>query len=369
MTRPGAPSSSIRPLLEGRRTAICIGAGGVGKTTLSAAVAVGAARSGRRTVCLTIDPARRLADSLGVSGAGIGNSVRDVTDIVGIDSSKGGRLSFGMLDPGETFAEIVRLNASSKKVADQIMGNRLFRYISGSLSGVQEYMALEKLSSLREDPSTDLIVLDTPPTESAVDFFTAPNRIVEALDGELVRVMRRAYRGAGKPGFDLFGRWASVVLKTMTRITGADLFDEMVGFVDALSDLFGSFAKRARSVEKVLQSDDVAFLLVTSPDRGTVRETRELKQRLSQIGLAVDAVIFNRAHWPKAGDPPLRLDPESFEETKRLNRAWNEAFERESHLIDRVRVGWEGLEAVSVVPIIPSGAPRIEALDRIWNHL
>ena len=369
MTRSVGPISTIAPLIGRKRTAICIGAGGVGKTTLSAAIAVGAARSGRRTVCLTIDPARRLADSLGVTGANPGDGIKDVTELIGSDATKGGKLSFGMLDPSETFSEVVKLRASSPKVAEQILGNRLFRYISGSLSGVQEYMALEKLSSIREDPTTDLIVLDTPPSRSAVDFFTAPTRIVEALDGELVRIMRRAYRGAGRSGLDLFGRWASIVLKTLTRITGTELFKEMVGFVDALSDLFGSFSERAGIVEQALRSDDVAFLLVTSPDRGTVRETRELRHRLSQIGLAVDAVVFNRAHWPRAADPPTHLEPIALEATRRLNADWNEAFERESSLIERVRIGWEGLKAVSVVPLIPSGAPRIEALNQIGKYL
>jgi anion-transporting ArsA/GET3 family ATPase len=367
--RSPAPVEDLVSLIERSRIAICCGAGGVGKTTLAAAIAVRAARDGRRVACLTIDPARRLADSLGVAATDLNAGLIDITEQLRGPIRPPGRLSFGMLDPVETFNAFVRERSSSPEKAERILDNKLYRYVSGSLSGMQEYMALEKLCEIRNDPEVELVVLDTPPTANAIDFFTAPGRMVEALDGTLVRVMRRAYGGPGKFGLDLVGRWASAVLKTIGRVTGAELLGEMMSFVDALSDLFGSFSERAAAVEQVLRGGAVCFCLITTPDGATLRETREFRQRLAQLGLAVDAVVFNRAHWPSAEDPPPSLPAEVTREIERVNRRWNVAHEREADLIRRVREGWDGLSSVSVVPLLPGGATRVDSLELIGGYL
>ncbi len=356
-------------LLMEKRIIVCVGAGGVGKTTLAAAMAARAARAGRRVACLTIDPARRLADSLGVVDEGRDARFRDITEVLGPDVHDGGFLSFGMLDPVETFNRFVHERTSDPRRAEQILENKLYRYVSGSLSGMQEYMALEKLSELASDESIDLIVLDTPPTANALDFFTAPRRMMEALDGPLVRMMRRAYGGPGRIGFDIVGRWAQIVMGAVSRITGADLLGEIMGFVDALSDLFGSFSERAMTVEKVLRRDDVAFCLITTSDRATFRETREFYKKLGEIGIAVNSLIFNRAHWPEADEPPEDLPRETMETVRALNSRWNEAFKREKKLVDRVSEAWGALDTVSAVPILPCGAGRIDSLDRIASYL
>ena len=178
MTELNSYSTTISSLLSKRHVVVCVGAGGVGKTTLAAAMAVKAARSGRRVVCLTIDPARRLADSLGVTPETQTGTIKDITNILDKDVEPGGSLSFGMLDPKETFARIVEQRTSSPAAASRILNNKLYRYVSGSLSGMQEYMALEQLLTIRNDKDVDLIVLDTPPTSNAIDFFTAPSRRV-----------------------------------------------------------------------------------------------------------------------------------------------------------------------------------------------
>jgi len=367
--RSAAPIDDLISLIGQRRIAICVGAGGVGKTTLAAAIAVRAAREGRRVACLTIDPARRLADSLGVTSAELDTGLRDITSQLEGPIRPSGRLSFGMLDPVETFNEFVRARASSPEKAERILHNKLYRYVSGSLSGMQEYMALEKLCEIRNDPQVELVVLDTPPTANAIDFFTAPGRMVEALDGTLVRVMRRAYGGAGRVGLDLVGRWTSAVLKTIGRVTGAELLGEMMSFVDALSDLFGSFSERAAAVEQVLRGGEVVFCLITTPDKATLRETREFRQRLAQLGLAVDAVVFNRAHWPRADDPPATVSPQLAREVQLVNDRWNVAHDLEADLIRRVREAWDGLSSVSVVPLLPEGATRVASLERIGGYL
>lgn len=369
MSARRAPRGHMGPLLMEKKIIVCVGAGGVGKTTLAAAMALRAARAGRRVACLTIDPARRLAESLGVVDEGRDLRLRDITEVLGQDVRQGGVLSFGMLDPVETFNRFVHEWASDSRRAERILENKLSRYLSGSLSGLQEYMALEKLSELASDENIDLIVLDTPPTTNAMDFLTAPRRMMAALDGPVVRMMRRAYGGPGRIGFDIVGRWAEIVLRAVSRITGTDLLGEIMGFVDALSDLFGSFSDRAMTVEKVLHGDDVAFCLITTPDRATFRETREFYGKLGEIGIAVNSLILNRAHWPQAGDPPEALPGEMREIVLALNSSWNVACEREKNLIDRVSGAWGVLDTVSAVPILPCGADRIESLDRIGSYL
>jgi anion-transporting ArsA/GET3 family ATPase len=375
VNEPGGPSivpparEGLGPLLERARIAVVVGAGGTGKTTVAAAMAVRAARTGRKVVCLTIDPARRLADSLGVGTLDAAGGLRDITAALGPPLGPGGRLEFGMLDPVETFRAFVRARASSPERAERILGGRLTRYLSGSLSGLQEYMALEKLCEIHRGEEVELIVLDTPPTANAIDFFTAPRRMVAALDGALVRWMRRAYAGPGRVGLDLAGRLAGRALETIGRITGAELLGEIVGFVDALSDLFGSFAERAAELERVLAGDGVVFCLVTTPDRSTLREARELRLRLAGMGLTVHGVVWNRLHRPRVPSPPAGADPALVAALEPLGREWNAEHDRERELAERVRRAWDGLEAEAAVPLLPGGAARIEALDRIGDAL
>ncbi len=352
---------------DGRRVIVFVGAGGAGKTTLSAATAVQAARAGRRVACLTIDPARRLAESLGVSPEADRGALQEITDRLGPSVAPGGRLAFGMLDPKDVFDRFVTERASSPEKARRILGNKLYRYVSGSLSGMHEYMALEKLCELRNDPAVDLIVLDTPPTANAIDFFTAPRRMIDALDGPMIRVMRRAYGAPGHFGLDLVGRWARASLRAISKVIGGELLEEVMGFVDALSDLFGSFSERASSVEKVLHGRDVAFYLVTTPDKATMRETREFRQRLRSLGLAVSVVVFNRCHAPRAAAIPPSAPHAP--EIAALNAEWDAAFERERVRIEEVRDGWDGLDGIRVVQLIPDSATRLEALDAIARHL
>jgi anion-transporting ArsA/GET3 family ATPase len=368
MTRPSrAPRSTPFDVARARRVLVFVGAGGVGKTTLSAAAAVRAARAGRRVACLTIDPARRLADSLGVASYSARGELNEITATLGDGVAPGGSLAFGMLDPKETFDRFVSERASSPERGERILQNRLYRYVSGSLSGMHEYMALEKLCEIRNRPDVDLVVLDTPPTANAIDFFTAPRRMIAALDGPLVRAMRRAYSGPGRLGLDLAGRWTRAVLRAISKVTGGELLDEMMGFVDALSDLFGSFSERAAAIEKVLRGADVACILVTTLDKATLREAREFRQRLAGMGLAVAAVVFNRCHAPRAADPPADL-PEAAA-IAALNAGWNAAFDREAERMAEVQGGWDGLEAIGVVPLMPTAATRLAALDAIAAHL
>lgn len=360
-------SSDLEGVLSRSRMIVCAGAGGVGKTTLSAAIAVRATRRGRRTICLTIDPARRLADGLGVE-PGVGTDLTDITPMLGRDVLPGGSLSFGMLDPAQAFDRLVQTRTSSKESASRILENRLYRYVSSSLSGVQEYMALTELAGLAERTDIDLVVLDTPPTTNAMDFFTAPQRLSEALDGTLVRLMRRAY-GGGKSGFDLLGRSTAALLGALSRFTGQELLSEMMEFVDALSDLFGSFETEARQVEQLLRSSKVAVCLVTTADRATLRESKELRGRLGLLGMRIDAVLFNRCHTPQVPMAPTHLSPSIGLELDELNREWNQQAAREQELIESTAASWQGLATVIRLPLLPESGSRLFLLDRIGDSL
>ncbi len=364
-----AVRDSIGPLIARQRIMVVVGAGGVGKTTMAAAMAVRAARCGRRVACLTIDPARRLADRLGIADNLPEDRIKDVTEILGDEVFPGGRLWFGMLDPKRTFDGMVRRRASSPAVARRILSNRIYRYLSSSLSGIQEYMALEALCELERRTEIELIVLDTPPTANAIDFFTAPRRMAEALDGKLLRILRRAYEGPGRVGVSLLGRSASTLVKGISRITGAELLEEMMGFIDAVSDLFGGLAEQARQAEEVLRGHDVTFCLVTSPEKATLEEARELRQEMTKLGLRVDAVLFNRTHWPLVDAPPFTLEPEVRREMERLNARWNRALEAERGDVEAIARTWTELEAVVRIPLIPDNVDRVIALDRMGQHL
>jgi anion-transporting ArsA/GET3 family ATPase len=342
---------------------VCAGAGGVGKTTMSAAIAVRAARLGRKTVCITIDPARRLADGLGVP-VSANSGLTDITQMLGEPLRKGGSLAFGMLDPRQAFDRLVQTRASSKEKAARILRNRLYRYVSTSLSGVQEFMALTELAALANRPNMDLVVLDTPPTANSLDFFTAPQRLSDALDGTLVRLMRRAYDG-NKSGFDLLGRSTAALLGALSRFTGQELLSEMMEFVDALSDLFGSFETEAKEVEQLLRSPLVGVFLVTTPDRATMRESKELRGRLAQLGMRIDAVLFNRCHHPVVPLSPAELEPGLAGEIDELNLAWNAEAAREADVIQATMASWLGLAQIIRLPLFPETSSRLGLLDHI----
>jgi anion-transporting ArsA/GET3 family ATPase len=339
----------------------------VGKTTVTAAMAVQAARLGRRVVCVTIDPAHRLADLLGVPAHASDGKILNATEILGPNRSSKGKLSFCMLDPEKTLATLIRARASSPQAAQRIFRNKLYTYLSRSLNGIQEYMVLEQLYKLRNDTDVDLIVLDMPPTSKAADFFSSPKRITAALDSKVVGLMRRAAKGKGRPKF--LGRWSSSMLKVLSRFTGADLMDEIMQFVDALSDLFEGFSKRAKAVEKVLHGDDVALCLVTTLDQSTLRETKAFRRHLSKMDLGVDSIIFNRAHWPKADKPPRNLlDRKAAKEAKQLRDIWNASYDLEQAFVSLVQNDWTELNSVATVPILPEGVMHIASLDKIGQR-
>ncbi len=284
-----APAQSLRGLVEERRILVCCGSGGVGKTTTAAVLAMEAARAGRRAVVVTIDPAKRLADALGLEGL-TGTPSR-------IDGGWPGELWALMLDTKSTFDDLVVNNASSPEQGERILQNRFYRNISGALSGTQEYMAMEKLYELNQRSDFDLVVVDTPPTRNALDFIDAPRRLSRFLDHRLFRMITAPGRGIAKA----VNVAAQAFLRTVAKVGGSEVIDDAIAFFQAFEGMEEGFRQRAEAVRHLLSDDDTAFVLVASPRRDTIAEARFFAEKLGEAGIEVRALIVNRMH-PAFGD-------------------------------------------------------------------
>jgi anion-transporting ArsA/GET3 family ATPase len=282
--------SSLGEILAQRGVVVCCGSGGVGKTTVAASMALSAAQSGRRTCVVTIDPAKRLADALGL--ASLTNTPTRV------EGDWPGELWALMLDTKVTFDQLVVDNATDQGRAEAILANRVYRNLSSALSGTQEYMASEKLYQLHEDRRFDLVVVDTPPTRNALDFIEAPRRLVRFLDNRVFRVIMTPTRA--------YLRAASVatrsVLRTMSKVVGSAVVDDAIDFFQAFEGMEEGFRARAAAVTELLGSGETAFVLVTSPRSDAVEEALYLADRLGQSRIMVQQVVVNRVH-PRFDEP------------------------------------------------------------------
>ena len=285
-----SPVLDIDALLDDRTTEIivCCGSGGVGKTTTSAALALRAAERGRKVVVLTIDPARRLAQSMGIEQ--LDNTPRPVP---GVGAEAGGSLDAMMLDMKRTFDEVVESQATPEK-ARQILENPFYVALSSSFAGTQEYMAMEKLGQLHrqalEDGSHDLIVVDTPPSRSALDFLDAPERLSSFLDGRFIRLLLAPARGPAR----LMTAGFSVVTNALTKVLGAQVLRDMQTFVAAFDTLFGGFRQRADQTFALLQADGTAFVVVASPEPDALREAAYFVDRLTDDEMPLAGLVVNR---------------------------------------------------------------------------
>jgi anion-transporting ArsA/GET3 family ATPase len=290
----------IDELVDDRRIVICCGTGGVGKTTIAAVLALESARRGRNACVVTIDPARRLADALGIEH--LTNDPTEIdralwTGIAESDVVAGGRLSALMLDTKSTFDVLVARNAASPGQAQRILDNSFYRNVSGALGGTQEYMAMEKLHQLHDEGNFDLIVVDTPPTRHALDFLDAPQRLIRLLDNRVFRLLMmptRAYLRVASVAVQTF-------LRTVARVVGSEVIEDVVAFFRAFEGMEEGFRTRARVVGDLLGDPDTAFVLVTSPRRDAMQEATFFAQRLAEAGQIVQALIVNRVH-PSFGD-------------------------------------------------------------------
>ena len=291
-THPVSPALDLDALLDDRATRIivCCGSGGVGKTTTAAAFALRAAERGRDVVVLTIDPARRLAQSLGLTE--LDNTPRPVQDI---DTSAGGRLHAMMLDMKRTFDEIVVEHADSGR-AEQILSNPFYQSLSASFAGTQEYMAMEKLGQLHASGEWDLIVVDTPPSRSALDFLDAPNRLGSFLDGRFIRVLSAPAKVGGLGAFKLLTSGVGLVTGALGKLLGSGLLADVQSFVNALDTMFGGFRERAEATYRLLQAKGTSFVVVAAPEADALREASFFARRLAEEKMPLAGLVLNRVH-------------------------------------------------------------------------
>ena len=281
---------------------VCCGSGGVGKTTTAAALGLRAAEQhGRRTVVLTIDPARRLAQSMGLTE--LDNTPRQVKGI-DTDAGGGGELHAMMLDMKRTFDEVVQAHTTPQRAAE-IFANPFYQAMSSTFSGTQEYMAMEKLGQLRATEEWDLIVVDTPPSRSALDFLDAPARLSRFLDGRMLRLLLAPARG-GRSMFTLVTASFGLFSRAVQKILGAQLLTDLSGFVAALDSMFGGFRQRADETYRILQDPQTAFLLVATPERDAVREAAYFADRLVAERMPLAGLVLNRVH--RSSLPSLSAD-------------------------------------------------------------
>jgi len=296
---------SLDPLLFDKRVVVCVGAGGVGKTTVAAAIALGFARQGKRVLCITIDPAKRLADSLGLGAMSTEEQTVSPELFAGAGLAVSGSLTVLMLDTKRTFDELVARHASSPEVRERIFQNRIYSYVSTSLAGTQSYMAMEKVLLVRRDPRFDVIVLDTPPTSNALDFLDAPERLIEAIDSAAMRWLVQTFEKSGRFSLNLVARGMAFVLRGIGRLTGKGFLEHLAEFVSELNELFGGFRERAAAVAKAFRSPDLAYVLVTSPAPAAIDEVSYFATRLREQGMRADAVVVNRLQpSPGLADAP-----------------------------------------------------------------
>ena len=276
------------------RIIVCCGSGGVGKTTVAAAVGLRAAERGRHVVVLTVDPARRLAQSMGLTS--LDNTPRPVQ---GVSTAAGGSLHAMMLDMKRTFDEIVEAHADPDR-AGQILANPFYQSLSSSFAGTQEYMAMEKLGQLRRADEWDLIVVDTPPSRNALDFLDAPQRLGRFLDGRLLRILTGSAKLGGRAYLRVLSTGFSLVTGVLTKVLGAQVLRDVQTFVTALDTMFGGFRERAEYTYRLLQTPGTAFLVIATPEPDALREASYFVERLSADRMPLAGLVINRVHRARA---------------------------------------------------------------------
>ncbi|HVF53652.1 MAG TPA: ArsA family ATPase [Actinomycetota bacterium] len=299
---------SILPsIIQEKEVIVCAGSGGVGKTTTAASIALRAAIDGKKAAVLTIDPARRLASSLGLKALSNDPTRVDVKTFEKTGIKVKGELWAAMLDTKTTFDKVVQQYAPTPEQAERIIANRFYRNISGTLSGTQEYMAMEKLYELHADGGYDVIVIDTPPTRNALDFLEAPKRMTDFFESRVLRWFLLPYMKAGGGVMRMANVAATTFLKIVKRIVGTEVLEDTAEFFGNLEGMYEGFKERARAVARLLQSNETTFVIVTSPAEDSVAEATFFATRLNESGLPFGALVVNRVH-PQIGDP-VELKP------------------------------------------------------------
>lgn len=360
---PPAPAGPLGALLADHRIVVCTGSGGVGKTTTAAVMAMEAARQGRRACVVTIDPARRLANAMGLEG------LTDTPSLV--PGPWPGELWALMLDTKSTFDSLVVKHATDPAQAESILANRFYRNISGALSGTQEYMAMEKLYELHHEGGFDVIVVDTPPTRNALDFLEAPERLTRFLDHRLYRLLVSPTRGLARA----VNVAAQAFLRTLSRVVGGEVVADSIDFFAAFDGMEQGFKERGVAVVELLSDARTAFVLVTAPRRDVIDEATFFAGKLAEARIPVRALIVNRVH------PHFTTTPTEALAARAASLAGTALGEQYANLAEFTEVAstedahLHGLARrvapapVVKVPFLPTDVHDLDGLDRIAVHL
>ena len=353
---------TVESLLERKDVCVCAGSGGVGKTTASAAIALGMAARGKKVAVMTIDPARRLADSLGLPE--LGNEERRVE--LGLP----GELWAMTLDAKRTWDDIVEHHAPDQETRDAVLGNRIYQELSNAVAGTQEYMAMEKLHELHQEGRYDLLVLDTPPSRNALDFLDAPKRLSAFIDSRTLQL----FTAPGLLGLRVLGRGTGIVFSVMKRATGIDLLDDLSEFFRSFGGMAQGFRDRAARVDELLADSRTTFLLVTSPHSASVEEAVFFHHRLLDSGLPFGGVIVNRTHELPAGGGDVEdevaklVGAELGRKVARNLEDYRRLAERDRRNVERLRHEL-GRKPMITVPHLDRDVSDIEGLEAMNEHL
>jgi anion-transporting ArsA/GET3 family ATPase len=363
----------------GRKVVMCVGAGGVGKTTTAAAIGVAAAAAGRRTLVMTIDPARRLANAMGLEGA-VGNSEHalpaDALAQYGVELRA--PLSVMMPDVKRTFDELIERFAPNEERKKKILANRFYQQFASVLAGSLEYAAVEKLYEVHASGRYDLIVVDTPPSQNAASFLEAPGRVLDFLENDSIEWFLKPYALAGRFSLRLLDFGTSFVLKTLGRVAGAETLRDLADFVLNFSGMYEGFRERSRGVKKLLASEELAFVLVTAPQPDKLAAMLRFREVLEAEKLRVRAVIVNRTRdtrLAEVGPAPLHAKVDALVTDVAARQATHRAIDEELLFAARSRTALDSLRRtlgntpLVALPELPRDAHDLEALARLQQSL
>jgi anion-transporting ArsA/GET3 family ATPase len=362
----------VKARLADKRVVICAGSGGVGKTTTSAALAMGLAAEGKRVAVVTIDPARRLADALGLDDLGNEPHLVDPQRLAGHGIEVRGELWAMMLDPKRTFDELIARLAPDERARDEVLANRIYQQLSGAVAGSQEFTAVAKLYELDRSGRFDVLVLDTPPSRNALDFLDAPERLTGFLEGRALRVFLAPTGLAAR----VVGRGTSVVFSVLKRLTGVDLLEDLGVFFRALGGLIDGFKERAAGVKALLRDEATTFVVVTSPEREPVEEAIFFAGKLRDAGMRFGGLVINRVH-PLDGGPPeadvaalarLLRDARLAAKVARTYAEERTLAERDQAAIDHLREATGERDPI-VIPQLDGDVHDVDGLVAIHAHL
>ena len=355
---------SVHDLIARKEVVICAGSGGVGKTTASAAIATGMAERGKTAAVLTIDPAKRLANSLGLKELG--------NEEARVELDAPGELWAMMLDAKRTFDELVDTYATDDETRDAVLNNPIYRQLSNAVAGSQEYMAMEKLHELHQEGRYDVLVLDTPPTRNALDFLEAPRRLARFIDSRSLSF----FRASSKFGFGIVGRGSGMLFSVMKRATGVDLLQDLADFFNAFGDMADGFRERAERVDALICDSRTTFLLVTSPRSAAIEEAQYFHRKLREEDLPFGGVIVNRMREPVSAQPGPKLEEElsgmlDGKLATKVNRTLDEhraLAERDAANLERLRERI-GRKPMITVPELPGDVHDLDGLRAMNEHL